>query len=123
MDWTIDPRNVESSFNRIAKELLTSYALYANAKEFRITEIEFYFYHPEHPDNYTHPHKRKKGEWRFHNQGLDITLSGNETQDGGILIRGIKNDRYVNGPRKIIYYLFQHFDNVESSNSLELKKK
>ena len=122
MNWSINPKEVEESFDRIAKSLLQEYVIVINDKEFRLTEIEFYFFHPDHQDNYTHVHRQKEGAWRFHNQGLDITLQGNKEQDGGILIRGLKHDKYVNGPGRIIRALFENFGKVDSSNIIQLNK-
>ncbi len=124
MDLKIDNDNIEKSFDRIASDLLTKMTLFVNDKEFQITEIEFYYFHEDHhKDNYTHIHERNEEEWRFHNQGLDITFMGNEKQDGGILIRGIKvEDKYINGPRNIIKKIFETFNKVTDSNIIILKK-
>lgn len=123
MDFIIDNNDIEKSFDTIAKKLLTTYALYVNDKELRITEIEFYYYHDDyHKDMYTHEHMRKAGEWRFHNQGLDITFEGNEKMDGGILIRGVLvANEYINGPRNIIGEIFKHFNKVTDTNTLILR--
>ena len=105
MNLDIDNADIEKSFDRIAKDILLNKSLYMNDIEFRFTEIEFYYIHKDnHPDNYTHQLKRDKGEWRFHNQGFDITFDGNnDISDGGILIRGISiKDEYVNGPIKVL---------------------
>lgn len=122
MDLSIDNQNVEKSFDRIAIELLTKKALFVNDVEFQFTEIEFYYFHENyHPDSYTHDHERNEGEWRFHNQGLDITFQANEKQVGGILIRGVKvNKEYVNGPRKIIQKIFENFNKVSFNNNIIL---
>ncbi len=122
MNLNINKNDVEGSFDRIAKELLLGYAITINGKEFHLTEIEFYFYHPNHQDNYTHKHRLQEGMWRMHNQGLDITLQGNKEQDGGILIRGIKNEKYINGPRRIVWTLFEHFGQIEKPNIIQLTK-
>lgn len=122
MNLKIDINNVERSFDRIANDLLTSSILLVNRKEFQFTEIEFYFFHEdEHQDNYTHKHTRGEGEWRFHNQGMDITIQSDDKQDGGILIRGIKVDgKYINGPRKIIQEIFRNYSKVTDHNTLTL---
>ena len=124
MNLEIDVREIENSFDRIANEILNNMVLQVNNVNLDITEIEFYyFYDKKHEDNYTHEHKRDTGEWRFHNQGLDITLPRNEFSDGGILIRGLKHEKkYVNGPRKIITRMFEIFGKVDSNNSLQLLK-
>ncbi|GAO29933.1 hypothetical protein [Geofilum rubicundum] len=104
-----------------------------NEKVFRFTEIEFYYYHePGHEDTYTHPHQRAAGEWRFHSQGFDLTLEGDEgTKDGGILIRGLygptsENDEatasYVNGPRKVLVKIFEAFGSAFEPGCIQLKE-
>jgi hypothetical protein len=122
IDFKIDNSEIEKSFDRIAIDLLTKSHLIVNDKKFRITEIEFYYFHEDyHQDNYTHEHKRHEGEWRFHNQGLDITFASDSKSDGGILIRGIVfNDVYVNGPRNIISKIFEEFGKVNDNNCLKL---
>ncbi len=91
MDFSINNSEIEKSFDRIATDLFTKNTLFINNKEFQITEIEFYYYYYHiHEDNYRHDHKRDEGEWRFHNQGIDITFQANENQVGGLLILGLK---------------------------------
>ncbi len=123
MNLSIDNSAIENSFDRIARELLTSKTLVVNGQIFRFTEIEFYYFHKDyHPDGYTHRHLRKSGEWRFHNQGIDITLEGNNVQDGGILIRGILVDgKYVNGPIKCLQRIFEAFGKATELTSFILK--
>lgn len=122
MNLNIDNENIEKSFDRIATEILNKKILFVNEIEFRLTEIEFYYYHEDsHKDNYTHEHKRDYGEWRFHNQGLDITFQSDNKSDGGILIRGIQvNTKYVNGPRKIIREIFENFSKTTNENTILL---
>ena len=123
MNLSIDKDAIENSFDRIATELLNSKTLDVNGQVFRFTEIEFYYFHKDyHPDEYTHRHLRKAGEWRFHNQGIDITLEGNDVQDGGILIRGILVDgQYINGPIKCLKRIFEAFGKVTEPTSFILK--
>jgi hypothetical protein len=67
---------------------------------------------------------RKTGEWRSHNQGLDITLEGNAEQDGGILIRGLKfGEKFINGPLKALGLLFESMGSVTNTSTLILIKK
>lgn len=121
MNLNIDKENIEGSFDRIATDLLLQKALFVNGKEIRFTEIEFYYFDPVHQDKYTHEHLRKVGEWRFHNQGLDITFQGDETTDGGILIRGILVDnKYINGPRKVVGKIFELFGKVSENSTIVL---
>src|SRR5687767_8055609 len=123
MNFEIDNKEIEKSFDRIASELLKRKALIVNNKVFRFTEIEFYYFNEEyHEDKYTHEHERESGEWRFHNQGIDITFKGSEKCDGGILIRGILIDsEYINGPIKSIRKIFEAFGKVTESTSIILK--
>ena len=122
MNLSINKENVEGSFDSIASDLLRKKALFINNTEIRFTEIEFYYFNANHQDNYTHKHKRNEGEWRFHNQGLDITFQGNDTIDGGILIRGIFVDgEFINGPRRVVGRIFEIFGNVNNESHLVLK--
>ncbi|MBX2964579.1 MAG: hypothetical protein KF845_00435 [Cyclobacteriaceae bacterium] len=123
MNLEIDNTRIEHSFDRIAKDLLTTKALYVNKKIFRFTEIEFYYFNEKyHKDEYTHEHERHSGEWRFHNQGIDITFSSDNASDGGILIRGILSDlKFVNGPKKSIGKIFEAFGKVTEPTSIVLK--
>ena len=122
MTFDIDNERIEESFDKIAKQLLLGHILKINDQELEITEIEFYFFMKgKHEDNYTHPHKRNAGEWRYHNQGIDITLQGNDKQDGGILIRGIKMDqKYINGPLKTVQKIMECMGSVQNSATIQL---
>jgi hypothetical protein len=125
MEFIIDADNIELSFNRIADYLLFSSVININEEELEITEIEFYYFKEGvHEDKYTHPHKREAGEWRLHKQGIDITFKGNEIEDGGILIRGIKHkQKYINGPLKTLNYIFEMMGKVQIPCTLYLKEK
>lgn len=125
MNFNINDSDIEQSFDLIAKELLTEYVLRVNDHEFEFTEIEFYYYKKGvHEDNYTHKHMRKAGEWRSHNQGLDITLEGNAEQDGGILIRGLKHgNKYINGPRNAVGLIFGSMGCVTDTSKIVLMQK
>jgi len=123
MDFQIDNQNIANSFDSIADYLLTGSVLLVNESELELTEIEFYYFYDKiHEDNYTHSHKRILGEWRFHNQGLDITLQGTDIQDGGVLIRGVKiKDEYINGPIRVVQKIFELFGSVTNCNKIMLK--
>jgi hypothetical protein len=125
MNLSIDDNNIEQSFDVIAKELMNEHVLLVNDREFQFSEIEFYYYKKGvHEDMYTHKHMKKAGEWRSHNQGLDITLEGNAEQDGGILIRGLKDgNKYINGPRNVIGLLFESMGSITNTSSLVLMSK
>ena len=125
MTFGIDDSNIEKSFDNLALQLLSGHILEVNEWELEITEIEFYYFKKgTHEDNYTHPHKRNAGEWRYHNQGIDITFQGNDEQDGGILIRGIKvNNRYINGPLKTVRTIMECMGTVQNPATIQLKPK
>ena len=125
MKFEINDQSIETSFDILAKELLTNHILDVNGQTFEFTEIEFYYYKKGvHEDISVHPHKRDAGEWRAHRSGLDITFAGNDTQDGGILIRGIKcGNNYINGPLRVLRFIFQNMGSVNTIGSIQLKKK
>lgn len=127
--------SIKASFDRIAKDIFRS-AIKVNYHLLRITEIEFYFWSDEHQDNTTHDHNRNAGEWRMHNQGIDITFQAEgdkkSGQVGGILIRGIydksieeeeEKKRYINGPRKVLFRIFELMGKVEEQSTLQLIPK
>ena len=119
MTLGIDDTKIEESFDKIATQLLLGYILKVNDWEMEITEIEFYFFrYGDHEDKYTHKHSMDEGMWRYHKQGLDITLQWSKEQDGGILIRGVKDgDNYINArglsiflPKPDDFYPYLYFD-------------
>lgn len=120
-------KNMDRMFKRIANELLNFQVLTAGSTDYRLTEIEFYFYHPLlHPDTYSHYVQYPRsvatkqsviGGWYFHRfkhidtythtrRGVDITF-GNAMSGtyGGILIRGIRrlhDDMMIAGPSTVV---------------------
>jgi hypothetical protein len=105
---------IQSSFDRIANEIISDWQLKIDNDLFSFTEIEFYFFcEAVHEDNSTHEHKYDEGLWRFHSQGIDITFQSTDISDGGILIRGLKSEKgYINGPRRILETIFKTFNSV-----------
>ncbi len=116
----ITPQQIHNRFTVVAEKLLNNYTLVINHKTFRLTEIEFYYYHPEiHPDPFVHRDilQKKMGIWYFHKtganyrlgtfKGMDITF-GDETIPtyGGILVRATeemkKPNNYTYGPSKCV---------------------
>ena len=88
INLTINTQNLDSSFRRIAEDLLNHFIFISGEKSYRICEIEFYYMGVNHEDKYTHGHELQKtsGQWYQHGSGLDITC-GNDNAYGGILIR------------------------------------
>jgi hypothetical protein len=114
-------QRIDVEFRRIANTLLLKKKLVVNEIKYRLTEIEFYYHSNIHPDPYTHKHSLEAGKWRFHNQGLDISLKGNEGY-GGILIRGIETNgvkkTYINGPRRVIFEFTKYLNPVQKLNNI-----
>ena len=69
----------QTVFQTIADKLINSYELVLNEKHiFRLSEIEFYFYHQtRHPDTFAHRHPEQQhhSNWYFHRQGTSPTAS------------------------------------------------
>lgn len=97
--------DIERQFRSIAEKLLNHSVIIVDDNQFRIIELEFYLFHPEHhPDPFVHCHEKQKTtmQWYFHESGLglDLTFGTNEFY-GGILIRGIQDilsKRSFSGP-------------------------
>ncbi len=109
---------IQSSFDRIAKDLMENWSLRVNDKIYSFTEIEFYFFLDGlHEDNSTHEHNYNQGLWRFHSQGIDITFQSTDKSDGGILIRGINiEDQFINGPKRVLETIFRNFAPVTKTH-------
>ncbi|MBN2891623.1 MAG: hypothetical protein JXL97_07140 [Bacteroidales bacterium] len=118
-----DNQAIEEQFINIAAKLLLESQLQVNSVFFNFTEIEFYFYDSRrHQDVFTHRHEMEAGRWRFHNQGFDITLKG-ENGFGGILIRGVENtlnqqNRFINGPRRVLFEITKYFNQINIPNNI-----
>jgi len=127
MDFKIDDNQIQISFDKIARELLLNYVISVNNTDIEITDIEFYYFKKDiHEDMYTHDHKinRPAGQWRSHNQGIDITFEATDDQDGGILIRGIRTSNHsIIGPLNSLHYIFEIMKGVFETNQLCLKRK
>lgn len=117
-------KHIQEQFEKVAGMLLNGFALVVSGTEYRLYEIEFYYYSDIHPDPFVHRHPQQlsKGRWYFHKKGalyrpgiyrgVDLTFGDDELQTyGGILIRGIVNPdnqkEYVYGPAKCV----DHFRN------------
>ena len=124
-------------FEKIAKALLTEFAIQKGEQLFYITDIEFYYYADDHKDFITYPRKCHAGEWFFHASGVDISFKSHiefdketfkpilnsDAKFGGILIRSIipANEslecdakRLIDHPLNVSDFLFDHFDALGS---------
>jgi hypothetical protein len=120
INLTIDKKNIDNDFNRIASELMNNWILKVESKKYRIAEIEFYFKSDFHNDIYIHGHdlQKRKEKWYFHGSGVDITFGSNEFY-GGILIRAIydlTNQKYIYGPLNSVTEIFSNVKSVYESN-------
>jgi len=122
--FQINEEKIEKEFVRLAESILLEKQLIVNEARFNFTEIEFYFYSKTHKDAFTHEHKMEAGKWRFHNQGFDITLRG-ENGFGGILIRGVEfAGKFTNGPRRVLFEVMQYLNGVtEVENKIGITDK
>ena len=112
MEFHIDEESIQGEYNRLAEALLLQKELVVNNARFNFTEIEFYYYCEIHQDAFTHEHNELAGNWRFHNQGFDITLRG-DSGFGGILIRGVEyGNEFINGPRRVLFKIMNYLNQV-----------
>jgi len=119
--------SIQAGFDELANYLMNKCVLEINNDEYRIAEIEFYYFdEKKHNDIHTHRDKcqKKSNVFYFHPAGVDITF-GNEHYYGGILLRSIINlqtNEYIIGPHKVAY---EEFLKCNKNNKLiiELKEK
>lgn len=117
-----DNKNPTTSFERIAKCLFNNYCIENSNGQYAFTEIEFYYFNESHYDIHCHNDRFQKenGTWYFHWSGIDITIGDNKST-GGILIRGIKNEKdYFDGPLNVMKELLSGKINI-LEGSLKLK--
>ncbi len=105
----VNTPQVAAWFDALAALLLNRVVVVAGGREFRPVEIEFYFQHPQHHDMFAHadPVQQQCGAWYFHRsggsyrggtfKGLDISC-GDPQSFGGVLIRGLEEQRVIDGP-------------------------
>lgn len=121
--------DANNAFHRIAKELLTNHGIKVNNSVYRMTEIEFYLYHPSHLDPSVHCNEKQLnfGSWYFHREkqaslkfsfkGMDLVFGDNDTVNnqkyyGGILIRGIHKigeEKEVYGPSNTVKRILEEY--------------
>lgn len=117
-------RNDEpAAINEMADYVLHNCCLQAGNKQYELTEIEFYYDTPNHPDPFCKRNPIKPQDTKFpevdsdklffHYSGVDISFDSDDAdkmkrQYGGILIRGIKSadgEEEFNGPLKVLCHL------------------
>lgn len=106
MHLSIDPRDIENSFHKIAKFLINEHNLEVGNSIYQLSNIEFYYYNEKlHRDENCHSLKYKRAkirqllnsEWyvhkesineKFRRKGIDFTCGDGESY-GGILIKEV----------------------------------
>lgn len=122
----VEINNIEQRFEEIAKRLFQGYCIKKGNDQYKLLEIEFYYYTKDFEDIITYPRNVSSGKWFFHDSGVDITFDSkctdkncscdkrkpNEDYFGGILIRSLlKNDKeLITGPLKCSWALFDFID-------------
>ena len=118
---------INDIFDAIAKNLFNEYHIKKGDSTYDFLEIEFYYYDKEHPDTITYERNISKGQWFFHNSGMDISFESSYEEDfkktsdtgnnffGGILIRSLVKDgnTAIIGPKKCTWELFDTFSAFE----------
>jgi hypothetical protein len=108
----------EGWFARIADVLLNRTRLVVGGLPHRLTEVEFYYHGPEHPDRFAHrdPVQVFTGRWYFHRtggvyrsgsfKGVDLTFGTLEAH-AGVLCRGLQKPEgtLVDGPSLLVDHL------------------
>ncbi len=110
-------------FARMAAACLNKQLLQVGDTCCRLTEVEFYYHAPTHPDRFTHRDSLQTscGHWYFHRsgsgfrggsfKGLDLTFGDSETH-GGMLIRGIElaDGSLISGPCLCVNHLMRQLE-------------
>ena len=129
----------QNNFKDIANIILNNTIFHVKKKQFRISEIEFYFCNKDHEDKYTHCdqdqlnfntfyfHKFKNGTYKSGTfKGLDITLGDKEKETYfGVLIRSmldIETTELIEGPCRCVNKILEQFDLSTVKEFLKDKK-
>ena len=132
--------SITEIYNKTANLILNHGFIKVNEKKFKIREIEFYYYsEEEHEDIFTHgfsndekDENSKKAkvkqltsfQWYFHPNltGVDLTI-GNKNNFGGILIRGINDEKgkLIDGPFNVLKTILdEQTESIFERNSINI---
>ena len=123
LNATSSEDDIKKVFEDIAEILLFNSHIKTTTCNYRILEIEFYFWNKNHKDDVTIKRNEngEPGMWWLHDYGVDLSLKCNIDNGeeeghfyGGILIRSIGKlnqeneicDSIIFGPRKCCWELF-----------------
>lgn len=111
LDANSSVNTIESTFSRIAEILLLKSHIQTANGNYRLLEIEFYYYNKNHRDVVTMGRTEKAGMWWLHNWGVDLSFKSEKQSDyyGGILIRSImelNGENVICGPQNCCWELF-----------------
>ncbi|NOQ27607.1 MAG: hypothetical protein GQ564_19770 [Bacteroidales bacterium] len=117
---------IVESLELIAKELILNRLIIVNKSKFSLIDIELYYWHNFHKDDYAKgiKHTRPFGDFELHRYGIDISLGNAKNNDfGGILIRGLYDidKKEVLSKSKVVKSLFNQL--VQGNNHFELVKE
>ena len=132
--------NYSKWFKEISVLMFILYFIKTKNCNYRITEIEFYYYSKNHKDETTYGFAKnmnklperiqrlKKAQcdpltWFFHYSGIDLVI-GKEDEPGGILIRGIENIRTkekLRGPLVVLLELLNQQIDIGGNKALQIE--
>ncbi len=123
---TTSEATIKESLVTIANDLIINKAIKINDKTFSIIDIEVYFWHKNHQDDFAKGvnHDKDKGELEAHQYGIDISL-GNEkdVEYGGILICGLFDNQTKQVIEKPLVWRTLFNSLKVSNNTIELIDK
>lgn len=107
---------INATFSEIADILLFQSYIKTMNGNYRMMEIEFYFWNKIHEDDVTIKRTEKEGMWWLHDWGVDLTFKSESNKFyGGILIRSIipfesdkplEEKQIICGPKNCCWELF-----------------
>lgn len=120
----INSNQLSHSFDRIAQDLFERFYLRIGAKDYYLTEVEFYYYeYNKVVDNFAHKHGNEypNATWRLHGAGVDIVLKG-ANYYGGILLRGMESteDQHIDGPWKLASTCLRNKGSIHTKTGFHL---
>ena len=95
---TTSELTIQESLVAIANDLIINKAIRINDKTFSLIDIEVYFWHNNHQDDFAKGvnHDKAKGELEAHRYGIDISLGNHQgIEFGGILICGLFDNQNI----------------------------